>query len=251
MTFNLWTFLFQIVNFVVLAYFLHRLLYRPLRAAIDKRREAIAEAQAEAEKAHADAVAMQNQLKAQLADIEKQRQEAIQKTRGLAEAERQKLIADGEKVVARRQEEVRVTIERQREDALRSLRAELNSSAAELAERLLQEAAGGTLQQQLAKRLVEALAQLPENQRIQVRDDWSDGDGAVVETAATLDATSLQQINQAVNALMGQSVDLAVETKPALVAGARLRIGGHVWDASLAGQLEALQSGETEGQAHA
>ena len=251
MTFNVWTFVFEIVNFVVLAYILRRLLYRPLRAAIDKRREAIAQAQAEAEKARAAAVAMQQQLQTQLGDMEKERQEAIQQTRELAEAERQKLIAEGEKTLTRRQEEARLAIERQRDEALRSLRSELNSAAAELAERLLQEATGSTLQQQLVKRLIEALSQVPENQRIQVRDDWSNADGAMVETATTLDANSLQQINQAVYALVGQPVNLAVQTKPNLLAGARVRIGGHVWDASLAGQFEGLRFDGSEGTAHA
>ncbi len=55
MTFNIWTFLFEVVNFVVLAYILHRLLYRPLREAIDRRRAEIAQTQAEAEQARAEA----------------------------------------------------------------------------------------------------------------------------------------------------------------------------------------------------
>ncbi len=88
MTFNIWTFLFEIVNFVVLAYILHRVLYRPLRAAIERRRAAIAQAQADAEKARDEALAMQKQLESQLADTERQRHEALQKTRELAEAER-------------------------------------------------------------------------------------------------------------------------------------------------------------------
>ena len=146
MSFNIWTFLFEIVNFVVLAYVLHRLLYRPLRAAIDHRRAAILETQDEAEKARVDAVAMQKQVQSQLADMEKERHEAIQKTRELAGAERQKLIAEGQKIIERRQEEARVVIERQRADALRSLQAKLNSSAAELAERLLRESVGSTIQ---------------------------------------------------------------------------------------------------------
>jgi F-type H+-transporting ATPase subunit b len=251
MTFNLWTFLFEIVNFVVLAYFLHRLLYRPLRTAIDERREANARAQAEAEKAHADAIAMQEKLQCQLTELEQQRQDSIQKTRQLAEAERQKLLVEGEKAAQRRQEEVRLAIQREREDALRLLRAEVNASAIELAERLLREATSSTLQQQLASHVVEALTQLSESQRAQVRNDWNNRDGAVVETAATMDAVSLQEINEAVNAVMGQAVSLAVETKPALLAGVRLRIGGHVWDASLAGQLEAVRPGGAEGQTHA
>jgi F-type H+-transporting ATPase subunit b len=250
MTFNLWTFLFEVVNFVVLAYILHRLLYRPLRAAIDKRRAAIAQSLAEADKAHADAVAMQARLETQLADIEKERQEAMRATRERAEEERQRLIAEGEQEIVRRQEEVRAAIDRQREDALRSLRAEVRSSAAELAARLLQEAAGTALQGQLAKKLLDALAQLPDHERSQVRRDWKDGDGAVVETAAALDPASLREINDAVNAVVGRSVKLAVETRPALVAGARLRIGGHVWDASLAGQLETIRSSEAESESH-
>ena len=39
---------------------------------------------------------------------------------------------------------------------------------AELAERLLRESVGSTLQQQLAQRLVDALSQLPEEQRLLV-----------------------------------------------------------------------------------
>ena len=251
MTFDFWTFLFEIVNFVVLAYVLHRLLYRPLRAAIDKRRAADAQAHADAEQARADAIAMQKQLQSQLADIEKQRLEAIRATREAAEAERRKLIADGEKMVARRQEEARHAIELQREDALRSLRAEVNSAAAELAERLLREAADATLQQQLIKRLVETLRQLSPADRAQVRGNGSDGEGVVLETAAALDAASVEQLNQAVGALVGRTVDLAVETRPALVAGARLRIGGHIWDASLAGQLETLPLAEPIGAENA
>lgn len=250
MSFNIWTFLFEIVNFVVLAYVLHRLLYRPLRAAIDNRRAAIVAAQHDAAKSRADAVALQKQVQSQLADIENERQEAVKKTRELAEAERHKLLAEGQKAVDRLKEEARVAIERQRADALRSLQAKLNSSAAELAERLLQESVGSSLQQQLAQRLVDTLSQLPEKQRLQVRSDWSEADGAVVETATTLDRGSLEQINKAASALAGQTVTLAVQVQPALLAGARLRIGGHVWDASLAGQFEALRSDHTGGPAH-
>ena len=66
-------------------------------------------------------------------------------------------------------------------------------------------------------------------------------DGAVLETAGELDGRPLQAGHRAVAALLGQPVTLAVQAKPALVAGARLRLGGHVWDASLAGQLDAVK----------
>jgi F-type H+-transporting ATPase subunit b len=242
MQFNWWTFLFEIVNFAVLAYILHRLLYRPLRDAIDKRRQANALAQANAEKAHADAVAMQKQLQVQLTEMEGQRQKAIEEARELGEIERRKLLAEGEKTLKRRQQELRQAIEREHEEASRSLRAELRTSAVELAERLLREASGAALSRQLATHLVETLKQLPESQRAQMRRDWASADGAVIETAEPIDDSLLGQFTDAISAVVGQKVSLDVQHAPALVAGVRLRIGGHVWDASLAGQLEAPPS---------
>ena len=102
----------------------------------------------------------------------------------------------------------------------------------------------------MAKRLVDTLAQLPEDQKSRVRKDWTDGDGAVLETASSLDSTATQEVTDAVEAVVGRKVKLAVEVKPALLAGARLRIGGHVWDASLAGQFEAIRPRQNGNQSH-
>jgi F-type H+-transporting ATPase subunit b len=251
MQFNPWTFLFEIVNFAVLAYVLHRLLYRPLRDAIDQRRQASARAQAEADQAHADALAMQEKRQDQLTEMEVQRQNVLAEARERGETERRKLLAEGEKVVQRRQQELRQAMEREREEALRSLRAEVRKSAVELAERLLREATPAAFSRQLATHLVETLKQLPESQRAQVRRDWASGDGAVIETAEPMDEQTLCEITDAIAAVVGQKVSLAVQNAPALVAGVRLRLGGHVWNASLAGQLEAPPSEPSGVQPHA
>ena len=241
MEFNVWTFLFEIVNFVVLAYILHRLLYRPLRGPSTSGRP-IWPGYNTRRKRRADANALQARMQAELAELEKQQTQTIQEAHGLAAAEAQQLLAENEQSIARRQEEVRAAIERQRQEAWKALRGEMSSAAARLAERLLQEAAGTSLQSQLAGRLSETLTQLSEDERLRMRRDWAIEDGAVLETAAPLDAASTRQIGDAVATLLGRKVDLTVEAKPALLAGARLRIGGHVWDASLAAQLEAIPS---------
>ena len=81
MHFNPWTFLFEMLNFVVLAVVLYRLLYRPLHAAIDRRREDVTRAQTEADKAREQAVTLQQQLQAQLAEVERQGEEALRQGR--------------------------------------------------------------------------------------------------------------------------------------------------------------------------
>jgi len=247
MQFNLWTFLIEIVNFAVLAYILHRLLYRPLRDAIDKRRDANARAQADAEQARTDALAMRQELEAKLTELEAQRQQTIEEARQRGEAERRKLLADAEQVMQRRQQELLQALERQRDEARRSLGLELRASAVELAERLLREAAGVALSQQLATHLLETLQHLSDSQREQLRRDTVSSDGAVVETAEPLDERLLGKIKHAVAAAVGRHVSVSVRDAPKLVAGVRLRIGGHVWDASVAGQLETPPSEAASG----
>lgn len=47
MKLNLTTFIFQIINFVLLAYILHRVLYKPIRAIMEKRKRLVMEDVAE------------------------------------------------------------------------------------------------------------------------------------------------------------------------------------------------------------
>lgn len=237
MTFNWWTFLFEAINFVVLAYALHRLLYRPLREAIDKRREANALAQETAEKARHEAETLQQQVREQLATDERQRQELIHHARDQAEAERQKLLAEAERAAERRQEELRQALEREREEALKSVRQEVIAQAIELTRRLLAEACDRTLHQQLALRLVQTLEQLPDTQREQLRANWQSSDSCVLESAQDLDPNVIQQLTRAVSGIVGQPVPFAVRTRPELLGGVRLRVGGYVWDGSLVGQI--------------
>jgi len=122
MTFNVWTFLFEMINFVVLAYVLHRLLYGPLRKAVEERRQASAAIEAEAQNARHEADALRGQVQAQLADIEVQRQVTVREAREQAAAERTKLLQETDQLVRRRQEDERQTLKRERAEAYQGLR---------------------------------------------------------------------------------------------------------------------------------
>jgi F-type H+-transporting ATPase subunit b len=251
MTFNLWTFLLQVFNFLVLAYVLHRLLYRPLREAIDHRREAHEQAQAAAEQARDEARALQSRLETERADLDRQRQDTLRHAQEQALAERQKLLDAAGLSVQQKQEAARQALAREREETLAALHGEIVGQAVELSRRLLAEAADLSLDTQLAARLVETLGQLPAADREELRRTWQPRDMAVLETAADLNGSPLvDQILTAVRDILGQPVALHVERREALVGGSRLRLGGRVWDASIAGQLESLSPGAARGAQH-
>jgi F-type H+-transporting ATPase subunit b len=250
MTFNGWTFLFEVLNFLVLAYLLHRLLYRPLHDAIDARRAATLQTQAEAEKARQDALALQQRLQEQQAAQERERQDLLRTSREQAEADRKRLLAEAEQTVQRRHAESRQALEREREEALQAVRAAVIREAVTATQRLLREAADRSLDDQLVLRLIETMDTLSEADRERVRGDWAAGDGAVLETAPGLNGSATEPVREAVARLLGQPVELAVQSRPELLGGARLRLGGHVWDASLAGQLDGAADAPREASHH-
>jgi F-type H+-transporting ATPase subunit b len=248
MTFNVWTFLFEVLNFLVLAFVLQRLLYRPLREAVERRQQAAAREREEAASARQEAAGLQQRLRERLAEQEQERQQLLRQAHEQAAADRKKLLAETERVIRDRQEEQRRALAREREEAVQALQGEVAGMAVDLARRLLAGAADCTLHRQLALRLVEALHEVPQRNRELLRAQWQPGDGAVLETARDLDAPTLAQVTGAVGTVLGRPVAPAVQVRPELLGGVRLRLGGQVWDASLAGQLgdapvAALQEG--------
>jgi F-type H+-transporting ATPase subunit b len=239
MTFNLWTFLFEALNFLVLAFVLHWLLYRPLREAVERRQEATTRARGEAEKARQAAADLESQLQRQLAEQEQERQKLLREAHEQAEAERKKLLADTEAVVRGRQDDQRRALQRERNEALLALRNEVAGMAVDLTRRLLAEAADRSLHQQLTLRLIETLHQAAQQDGEQLRAQWQPSDGAALETAEELDRETLGRVTEAVATVLGRPVTPAVQVRPELLGGVRLRLGGHVWDATLSGQLAA------------
>ncbi len=243
MTFNLWTFFFQIANFVVLAYVLHRLLYRPLHEAIDQRRQANDRARAEAEQARQEAAALEAQVRAQLAGMEQQRQEVLAQAHQQADKERAALLAEAETTTRNRLAEFQQALARERTEALHTLKSEAVGMAVDLTQRLLREASDSTLHQQLAHRLIESLQQLSEAERADIRGHWQPSDLVVVESAESLKNGLADEVTSAVATILGRQVAPEIQVKPELLGGLRLRIGGHVWDASLVGGLDEAKSG--------
>lgn len=250
MTFNIWTFLFEIINFVALAYILHRLLYRPLQKAVEERRQANQRQEQETQEARREADTLRREMQTQLAAIEKERQDSIRQAREQATLERKKMLQEAEQVVRRRDEESRQTLERERAEAYQGMRGKIVRQAVDLAGRMLHEAANRNLNGQLAERLVETLQGLPAAEQRRVRANWQATDGAVLEAAAELDATHQARLAAAATTLVGQPVSLTVQTKPMLLGGVRLRLGGEVWDASLAGSLGQACEPESSEIAH-
>ncbi|MFO1019818.1 MAG: F0F1 ATP synthase subunit B [Planctomycetales bacterium] len=237
MHFNAWTFLFQIVNFVVLAYILHRLLYAPIREAIDQRRKKIADQLNEAEVTHREAEALKKTLDDQLADMQKQREDVIRQAHTQAEEQRKSILAEATEEARRYRLDFEKGLDRDRSEMLTSLQQQVRGQAIELTRRLLQGSADRTLHEQLVHRLFETLNQVPLSEQTEIRQHWRSTDEVVLESASEIGPSLAAEISKVIVNVTGVQAELQVRLLPELIAGVRLRMGAYVWDASLAGQL--------------
>jgi F-type H+-transporting ATPase subunit b len=246
-TFNVWTFLFEILNFLVLAFILHRLLYRPLRAAIDERRAANERAKTEAEAARKEAELTKAQLAEKLMEVDRERLAVLRKAAEQAEAEKAKRLAEADAAATGVREQAQRDAEQLRHDTLTGLEAEVGHLALGLAERLLAQACDANLNEQLLHHLADALRGVTGAERERVRRDAATGE-VVVESAAPLNEGNRTGLIAAIGELLGRECAVRFEVKAALVGGALVRAGGHVWDGTVAAQLEAARAAvETKG----
>nr|WP_298480341.1 ATP synthase F0 subunit B [uncultured Oribacterium sp.] len=107
--------IFTVINLLVLLYFMHRFLFKPVRAILTARQNELDNSYREAEDANQKANALKKQYEDTMAQVDSERQEKLEKTRlqatqeydeiiGSAREKASKIIADA-KIEAQRQAE--------------------------------------------------------------------------------------------------------------------------------------------------
>ena len=238
MSIDPFTFVLEIVNFLVLLWLLHRFLYRPIQRAIAERREALNQEILTAHQREEEALALKAQYEQSLADWEqeKARQEdalhqalgeekasALTKIRAAAEAERLRLQTLSEQELASQRHQAQV------------LAAQ---TALHLGKRMLERLAGDELDQALLKMFLEDLEQLPESDRSQLQAAFLRKKGPIsVTTARGLGPETQQRITASLSGLLGSDVQYTFGQEPALLGGFRIVIGDQVVHANLSDEL--------------
>src|SRR5690606_34268942 len=119
MGFSWTTFAFEVVNFVLFAWLLQRLLYRPLQRAIDARQRARAEAEERVQHLLERASELEAETEQQRGALQKERHQVLEQARAEAQSQRAGILtrARDEARDLRRREEERLAIERRQAEA--------------------------------------------------------------------------------------------------------------------------------------
>lgn len=135
--FNLKTELFRLINFLIVAVLLYKLLKRPIRDWMARRREGIEKALSEAKEAREQAEALLREQRERVEHLQEELKAVEAEAAQERERLRERLRSETETAVRRLMDETKATIELEGKKARAELQAKASALAVELAEELL------------------------------------------------------------------------------------------------------------------
>ena len=227
----------QVVNFLILVYVLKRFLYRPVLAAMERRRRNVAERLEEAERRERTAEDARARYERQLRDLEHSKDALLVEARNDAQRERNVRLEQARREVGVARQDWRQDLEREREDTHNRLRMAVAESALEVARHLLSELSGADLERRMAERLLTRLADLDGQQREDLR---KGGSPVRIRSAFELEPDLRTRITHVVHEHIGDDLDVEYALAPGLLGGLELSAGGLRIGWTLADHIEGL-----------
>jgi F-type H+-transporting ATPase subunit b len=148
------TALASIVSFIILAVFLARVAWQPLRKLMADRQERISKALSDAAQAREEAEKLRAQLEADRARARSEAQAIMARSEETAKARAAEILAQAKETAERSRKAALSEIEAEREQAIRSIRTEVAELSLRIAERVLGEELRGERQKQVLERAI-------------------------------------------------------------------------------------------------
>ncbi len=239
---NVSTVIFQIINFLILAFLLYKFLFQRVMRLLDERARRITQALDEAEKREKEAETIQAEYLAKMEDAKREVEARREAAREEMERTRREVIEQARAEVQALRAGAEEEIDRERMEAIRRHREELATLVTSMSARMLTEVSDGRLHRVFFDAF---LGRLSELEPLSLRDRGSMAEtGAVrveVASANSLSEADTHRLQEVLSPLLNESVKLELSVDPSLIGGAMVRFGDHLIDGSLRGQLAKLR----------
>lgn len=235
------TFLFEILNFLVLIWILQRFLYRPVRDVVARRQAAIAQTVSDAETLRLEAEALQERYRSRLEEWQQEKQSARLELKGELDGERMRALAAIEHELAEERERAEALEEKRRADCVREYQRLGLLQGGRFAAALLGDLAGPDLEARLLALALDRLANLPEStvDGIRLACETSPEEASVV-TGNPLAEELRLQLQQRLSEVLGMAVACRFREDASLLAGLSVTLGPWVFHANLRDELKAF-----------
>jgi F-type H+-transporting ATPase subunit b len=244
MELDLTSFALELINFAVLVWILHRFLYKPVLAAIDRRRASVEQALAQAQAARDQAAALKTQVEARLASWAQERAEAKGKLAAELAAQRDKGLAEAARAVEEQRARLVALQDKADRERRRSDEQQALDQAAAFAARLLERLSDPALDARLVELLAADLGALPEDRLRPLAEAARAVDGRVaVQSARPLPEAVRARLEQALSQRLGLECHAHCTLDESLLGGVRVALGPWLLQADLRDELRFFSGG--------
>jgi F-type H+-transporting ATPase subunit b len=236
MKFDLTTFLFQIINFIVLLFILKRLLYKPVREIIEKRRALIEKTVQDAGKTKEEALELREKYQREMAQLKDIRGQTLERLQEEVVEEKKRLLRTAEEEAGRVMEKEKAIFDTEKKRLQTELKDEAIDTVCVMAANLLKDLSDEELHKAAYRRLLKGLEEIvPDLSNITEK-----GEPLRVELASAypLSGEDLGKFSATLEALLSMKVIVNTAIDEKLIAGTKLKAYDKVYNFSLSGQVD-------------
>lgn len=238
MEFSWTTFIFEVINFLVLLWILQRFLYVPVTSAINRRKAAIEANIATARSIEAEAQQLKRQYENRVAEWEKEKAAAREAMLSTLNTEKSRLMAELDESLQQERLRHQVLEQRRIAEVTERLTKDASAKAARFASQLLGRLACAELEAKICQVLLEDIGKLGATERASIIQANGAAEVAVtVASAFPLDAAGQQAIAAALADWLGRPVSCATILDPSLISGFRVSVGSWMLRCNLMDEL--------------
>jgi len=235
---NLGFLLVHIVNFAIIFIVLRAWVFGPLTNMLETRRKKTAQGLEDARVA-ADARARAEEAAEEIvSEAQAKAGEIVRDATARAETLQKEIVSDADKVIEKEKTNALAEVEEERVRLLSEMRGDVSAIAIAAAQKLIGEALDEKRQHAL---LSEFFAGVKGGKVSVLSDITFTGNSAEVTSALPLSSEEQERVKKDVIKQIGDAASISFRVDPSILGGLILRVGDHVVDGSVAGQLGTLQ----------
>jgi len=238
MKFNIWTFLFQVINFVVLLFILKKLLYKPVKEIMEKRRGLIEKTIGDAERTKKEALELKEQQQQEVNRLKALQPQMIENVKKEAAEERKKLLIEAKEEAAKMIEKEKSLFEIEKKKSENALRDNTIEAVSVFASNLLKDISDEDLNKSVYRKVLRELERISPNMKA-----IEDGSPSIdLVSAYPLEEEELMQLEKILEQHLLKKMTINTNVDRSLIAGLKIKLNDRVYDFSLKGQIASLTS---------
>ncbi len=243
MTFDWFTFVAQIINFLILLFLLRRFLYGPITKIMTERQAGIVAQIEDAKKREADAEAALQSYHEQQSQLDEEREKLLLQARHDADLSKQALTKEARAEVDSQRTQWQQVVEKEKEAFMKALEKRISKELYQSMRQALTELADAELEQQVLKVFIRQLEHLDQSEQEAMQQALARADNEVqLVTSFPLSKENQAELHEALQGLLKQTFSLQLEQRADLICGLELNIYDQNLSWSLAAYLDSLET---------